>query len=307
MCLYIGNKKGHIAKHDIICYKRLNKTSRGDYLTPCRDWPVKLNSTLVPEQKQPEFEDCGYKWSINGGVIHAYLDPRGGDGKCIFKAIIPKGTRFWIQEDMCQVAAEKLELTSEQLEEDSIKFDYSVFIEYAADVRLKDGTRASMSESILADDVEGIYAYDEQCIAPKFLRTKFSNDKLYGYPDKEKVSFDKFEQAKKHLGGKRLSEILEKNCSSSELYALDFCRDNGGYLPSEGELIKAFENLESINITMKILGLDPFPYAWYWSSSIYNSEGVWGVGSDGYWGYWGCLDYGWGAYYVVPFLSSFEN
>jgi hypothetical protein len=159
----------------------------------------------------------------------------------------------------------------------------------------------------LADDVEGIYAYNEQCIAPKFLRTKFSNDKLYGYPDKEKVSFDNFEEARKPLGGKRLSEILEKNCSSSELYALDFCRDNGGYLPSEGELIKALENLESINITMKILGLDPFPYAWYWSSSIHNSEEVWRVGSGGYWDDCRYTRYDWYDDYVIPFLSSFEN
>ena len=100
---------------------------------------------------------------------------------------------------------------------------------------------------------------------------------------------------------------MEKNCSSSELYALDFCRDNGGYLPSEGELIKALENLESINITMKILGLDPFPYAWYWSSSIHNSEGVWGVGSDGGWYGWGYAACSWGGGYVIPFLSSFEN
>ena len=90
--------------------------------------------------------------------------------------------------------------------------------------------------------------------------------------------------------------------------ALKFCREQGGYLPSEGELVKAMENLEAINITRRALGLKAIPYDWVWSSSVKNDEGVWVVGSGGLW-HSGC--WGWGFYYclhaVVPFLGSLEN
>lgn len=310
MCLYIGKKEGHIAKHDIVVYKKLNKRGDDKYITPCQGWPVKLGTTLVPDEKRPSISECGFKYSLSGGAIHAYLDPKTGDGGHTFKAIIPKGTKFWIQEDMNQVAARELKLTSEEVDPRGIEFDYTTFLEYGcADVRLKGGKRFSMTEDVDSTEVEGIYAYGDQCIAREISEyTKFSERRLERYPSEKFAYFGSLDEAMAHMGGKELSKILEESCSDSNLLALKFCREQGGYLPSEGELVKAMENLEAINITRRALGLKAIPYDWVWSSSVKNDEYVWVVRGGGNWDSFCWYWYFYCCYrIVVPFLGSLEN
>ena len=87
MCLYIGNKKGHIAVNDIVCFKELI-LKNGEYITPWQETKVTLGEYLIPDSS-PKISELGFKYKIGGGVIHAYLDlPRLGYGSTIFKAII---------------------------------------------------------------------------------------------------------------------------------------------------------------------------------------------------------------------------
>ena len=110
MCLYIGKNSSFSAKSDIIVYKELKQIGKNDYVTPCQDFPVKLDNLLIPEGIATE-KPCGFKYRIEEGTIHAYTSSNGNDLK--FKAIIKKGTKFWIQDDLTEVAAEKLYITSE--------------------------------------------------------------------------------------------------------------------------------------------------------------------------------------------------
>lgn len=110
MCLFIGKNSSFIAKSDIIVYKALKKTNNRRYVTPNQGYPVKLDSMLLPEEVATE-KPYGFKYCIGEGAIHAYSSSDGKDSR--FKAIIKKGTKFWIQDDLEQVAAEKLYITSE--------------------------------------------------------------------------------------------------------------------------------------------------------------------------------------------------
>ena len=69
------------------------------------------------------------------------------------------------------------------------------------------------------------------------------------------------------------------------------------------------QKLLEINITrVLVLGLDPIPLGWFWSSTIRNKCSVWDCRSDGsdwYWGDWGNYFYRGG--FVCLFLSSHEE
>ena len=140
MCLYIGKNSIFIAKSDIIVYKELKQIGKNDYVTPCQDFPVKLDNLLIPEGIATE-KPCGFKYRIEEGTIHAYTSSNGNDLK--FKAIIKKGTKFWIQDDLTEVAAEKLYITSELAGKEET--DLSEYIkEFGVDVYLKDGRRCKI-------------------------------------------------------------------------------------------------------------------------------------------------------------------
>ena len=70
MCLYIGKNSSFIAKSDIIVYKELKRIGKDDYVTPCQDFPVKLDNLLIPEGIATE-KPCGFKYRIEEGTIHA--------------------------------------------------------------------------------------------------------------------------------------------------------------------------------------------------------------------------------------------
>jgi len=309
MCLYIGNKNGHVLKKDFVCFKRLNKEGTR-YVTPSQGWEVKLDTLLIPDESEPQISECGYKYQVNGGAIHAYIDAHGqssDDSSMLIKAIIPAGTRFWLQDDLTEVAAEKLQLTSEVIDPKNAISDLSELIETSgADIFLEDGTR----HKLLAGDydkskVKGIFAYEDKVMLTEiFLEgTKFSENPLTGAPSGRQ--FSNYPDAEKDMKGEEGCTSLEKQFK--DLYAIELCRKVGGYLPSLGELEKAFTNLEEINLSRKYLGLDLIPYGWFWTSSLQDESTIWCCSSSGNdWGYgWGHWD--WGRGYVVSFLRSLEN
>lgn len=302
MCLYIGRKEGHIAKNDIICYKELIEVSKGVYETPCQNWPVTLDTMLVPEGKAKPSE-LGFKYEISSGAIHAYLGTNGEQNSNYFEARIPAGTRYWIQDDLKEIAAEKLYLTSKRVPSGKpvTTPNWQELYQYGNDVILSDGSIHSLlAGDYNLSDVRGIRAYDEH-----FMALPISKEPMqFSITALDKFGTEDWEKAKKDSNGKKNSDELEKKFGLDKLSALKFARDNGGYLPAEEQLMKAFLELEGINLTRQFLGLDLIPYAWFWSSTVRNSDSVWGCGSDGDawdWGYWGNYRY---TELVCLFLSS---
>ena len=298
MCLYIGKNSSFIAKSDIIVYKELKQIGKNDYITPCQDFPVKLDNLLIPEGIATE-KPCGFKYRIEEGTIHAYTFSNGNDLE--FKAIIKKGTKFWIQDDLTEVAAEKLYITSELAGNEET--DLSEYIkEFGVDVYLKDGRRCKITDSFDKKDVIGVYGYDNQVIALESIRLPLSDD--YPLPGHPKV-IDDLSEAKKDLDGYGNTKQLKS--LGIKLDALDYCEKLGKdwYIPSSGELKKVFKNQLRINITLQYLGMPQIDFRWFWSSTLESSKCAWCCCSFGSGWYYNdfCYDHVNYYNYVLPFLE----
>ena len=300
MCLIVSGKGNKfIAKKDIIVYKQLGESFCG-YVTPCQDFPVKLNSEIVPKGKI-ELRSYGSKQCLDRGAIHAYaIIPVPG---IYFKAIIKKGTKFWIQDDLTQIAAEKLYLTDkEAFYEHSKPTDFSDYLKEGVDVYLKDGRRCKITDSFDKKDVIGVYGYDNQVIALESIRLPLSDD--YPLPGHPKV-IDDLSEAKKDLDGYGNTKQLKSLGIKSD--ALDYCEKLGKdwYIPSLGQVKLVAENMLRINFTLKHLGKDILPFSWFWSSTLESFKCAWDCCSIG--GSWYGYDCSYGRVcfcgYVLPFLE----
>lgn len=118
MCLYTEQIEPYIAKEDIIVYKVLKKVGN-KYFTYFQDYPVELNSLLTPEPIKGDvvIEDEPYYY-IEGGMIHSYVDSKFSEfnslkSQFLVKAIIKKGTKFYIGLSEKEIASESLYITDE--------------------------------------------------------------------------------------------------------------------------------------------------------------------------------------------------
>ena len=298
MCLYIGKNSSFIAKSDIIVYKVLNKTSDGRYVTPSQGYPVKLDNMLKPEGIASE-KPYGFKYCIEEGAIHAYTSSNGKDSK--FRAIIKKGTKFWIQDDLEQIAAEELYITSEVAGKEETNF--SDYLEEGVDVYLKDGRRCKLTDTFNKNDVLGIYGYDNQIVATKYEELQLSKEyPLPGHPNVIRSC----SMAKEDMDGYGNTKQLKSLGINSE--ALDYCERLGRdwYIPAFGQIKKIADNLLRINFTLKYLGKEPLPLGWFWSSTLRAKEYAWSCYSYGR-DYWYCDGFDYDRvddrYCVLPFLE----
>lgn len=303
MCLYIGSKSEFIAKHDITVYKQLEPSGKDNWITPCEYWPVKLETTLIPEGKA-NLNKCGFKFKIDRGAIHAYTKAPNDTGE-FFKATIPSGTKFWIQDDLSQVAAEKLYLTSIHPEPNE-ETDFSEYFYLGVDVHTKSGLRKNVSELKPSDEVIGVYAYENKVISKEIFGGLALSHSILNERPKGGTVTNNRDRALKDRKGVSNCKALEK--LGGNFPALKKCRSLGKdwYLPSEGELKKAFENLLFINFTLKKLRLSPIPFVGFWSSTLYDRKRDWGCYSNGFWNAWyfDCILYN---SYVLPFLEVLSN
>ena len=300
MCLYIGSKSKFVAEHDITVYKKLI-APRGRWVTPNRKWPIEFNKVLIPKGVAREKEH-GYKYIIEEGAIHAYTFSPDSKKDCeeFFIAKIPAGTRFWLQDDLKQIAAEKMIITTEHPEPRK-RMDLSNYYHFGVDVYLKDGSRAKNDESFSVSEVIGLFAFNNRVISTKIEKEVISNDFLVD-PENKYPYIGNLEKPKKDMNGYKNTKSLEKY--SKDHPAIDICKKLGEdwYIPALGELIKAFSNLLCINLTLRKLNLPTIDYEWFWSSTMKGKEYAWYCGSNGgfcqgYYLYVDCRGY------VLPFLE----
>jgi hypothetical protein len=308
MCLVVSNKNNmFIAKKDIIVYKQLEESYDG-FVTPRQNFPVKLNSEIIPKGKI-ELRSFGSKQCLDRGAIHAYTII--SDSEIYFEAIIKKGTKFWIQDDLTQIAAEKLYLTDKRVSTEDYKpTDFSDYLEEGVDVYLKDGRRCKLTDSFDKKDVLGIYGYDNQVIALEYKCLTLSEEELPNEISKnnfiETNNSDVINKLEKDLDGYGNTKQLKSLGIKSE--ALDYCEGlrKDWYIPASGELKKLFKNQLRINITLQYLGKPILDFTWFWSSTLEPTKYAWRCYSDGYGNWYGDgFDYGYvhDRYYVLPFLE----
>lgn len=301
MCLYIGSKSKFVAKHDIIVYKKLSKASEGRWVTPNREWPIEFNKLLIPEDVARE-KEYGYKYIIEEGAIHAYTSSPESKEYCdeFFIAKIPKGTTFWLQDDLREVVAEKMIITTEHPEPGE-RIDLSDYYHLGVDVYLKGGKRARNDESFSVSEVIGLFAFDNRVISTKVEEEILSTNALVD-PKNKYPYIDDFVKAKKDMNGYTNTKSLEKHLKDHP--SIDICKKLGEdwYIPSLEELRGALSNLLCINLTLRKLNLPIIEYRWFWSSSVKTKEYAWGCSSSGDYGRDYYIHFGYRCC-VLPFLE----
>lgn len=271
MSLIIGKNNSFIAEEDLIVYKQLKKISKNKYVTPVLDYPVFLNNYLVPEDFLFE-RPHGFKNKITKGAIHAYTYSEYNPKYPYFRAIIKKGTQFWIQDDLEEVAAESLYITDELSGYEET--DLSEYIKnYGVDVLLKNGKRCKLNDSFKRGHVLGIYGYGNQVIGLKHKRLQLSETyPLVG----SRKTYDDYSEANSDLNGYEHTNLLRALYFKSE--ALDFCNNIGEnwYIPSLGQLTMMSKNLLRINFALRYLRKEKIQlYEHFWSSSLVSPKYAW--------------------------------
>lgn len=338
MCLYIGKKLPLVAKKNIVVYKYVDEYS-GKYVTPYQYTPVTLNETLVAKTKRA---DCLCKnlekYSIGEGAIHACLSTkREKMGDVILKAIIKKGTTFYVQDAFHEIAAKELYITDEEIDCDIDSPDLievaKLYIETArkkkensngngifiGDFCLSDKTYVSPLSDFNKEDAIGIVAFFDNegnpvvmSLEEAFLPwiTEYSIKSRACSNIKDEIADDL--DGKKHTYGIVASENYNPNKFKAVAYCANYqtkgTEKGDWYLGSIGECIRVAENMGIINESLLFKGIgDSIGFSWMWSSSekiqcdhLY----IWSCSlSDG-----GCDDsyYGNGICCVRP-LSVFVN
>ena len=332
MCLYIGNKKPLVAKKDIVVYKYV-ESSDGNYKTPFHAFPVKVNALMVAEGGSGDIakENCE-KYSIHGGAIHACTFSNDSDfeGNTCLKAIIKKGTEFWVQDDFKQVAARSLYITDEVVTDKQntniIKFCKMIIDEAPinkdgikiGDVLLADKTYASPLGNFDKSKVIGYVAYfNPQDNSPIHVGINteylpFVKDRHHNSSCHSNITYDKAEND--FDGYKHTYDIANADDYNADLFkAINYCINyvtkgtNKGdwHLGATGEMIAMAKNLIFINTAIMLVGIgETLNLKWSWTSSqYYDGQYIysWYITlDDGSSGMRGCRDY---KHQVLPFLA----
>ncbi len=295
MCLYIGNKDGFITKKEIKVYKVLIKHGN-EYVTPSQRYLAEIGKELIPANLEPSIDNCGYKYALNGGAIHAYLDPNQALGSYsgevfVFEATIPEGTRVWIQDDLNQVAASRIFITKNRIgratEELFLESAKPLIDQFACDeVRLKNGQTVPFSTARHnPGDVVGIK------VGKYMVSTEFTAGVKFAEGENGLVcrtAINDWDKAKKDMSGEKNTKGLIQNNPKVKSEILDLAKKVGGYIPAMGELTEVFKDLAKLNLTRVALGLERIPFAWFWTSTMRDSTSVWRLNSGGryYWGWY---------------------
>ncbi len=129
MCLVSPTKIPYVAPDDLFCYKVLNEVN-GNLVTPFREFPIELNKLYTTHDvSQAESSELG------AGFLHAYTSPsymykcRACYTRCrntkpaMYLAVIPKGTKFFVNNDCSELCATALKVLKKVVDiEDDMPF-----------------------------------------------------------------------------------------------------------------------------------------------------------------------------------------
>lgn len=311
MCLTTKNLKPFIAKEDIKVFKILIKTD-GKYSTPYHKVKVKLGTTMKPEEEVNFTEgNCGEKKCglyIEGGFIHAVLDASKyvdyPDDKVAIEAYIPKGTEFYIDDNLNEICTKELRLTENEYpvlsglpdsEQKELIKGY-IIDEYVSRENVSIGWFCTSDKKFIhpydvnennKNNIIGIVCGESnnewQVMSLKqssqqWAKTRYSNSV------KELVQCTDVESALTDMDGKHNTEVIIKDERYEDgfLPAAKWCleyktkgtKKGDWYLPSCGELWhNMLRNIFILNAVMKYssVGVELYTCDYYWSSTEYSS------------------------------------
>lgn len=324
MCMYSTRQHPLVAKQDIVCVKYLKKTTGGELRTPFQAVPVPIGKPFTPSREDVEFDRGSMTYSLSGGVIHAMTQVVDWNDARPYKAIIPKGTEYWVDVRGRAIAAKKMIISDEPID-----------IQQPDESLLKDIMSNVPSEGELS--VGDYYIKDKGFISPFEVTEDIIPQiagVIVGFKDKEPLiwsgevardlpmdtewnsKFDKYvsEPEKDFDGEKHLEAFLEnyKKFDKNRFRAYAACiayKPEVGkwYIPALGEKNIMIENLMFVHAAAWISKSNIFlPTGYYWTSSEYGAGDCWDVyvGYDDAGRDW---DYRGDRYHVCFFLASTNN
>ena len=300
MCLYIRDKKPRVAKRDIVVLKYLWKENE-QFCSPWQDTPVTIGEVLVASPSEPNITPCttdnfGREISaVFGGAIHARLfedDNYTDYSNYCAKAIIPKGTKYWVDSFGMEIAAEKMLITKEAGNDDILDDSFAREILESApevngirigDYQMTDDTFVHPRKSIAKTKVRGIvcgfYKNGKLIICALEMFSEVwdcqGNSKIGKYVDPQ--------VAMKLFNGKKVTrKYIQKGYKDKFRFGafercINYRKDKGEewFFGALGENMTMLDNAIYLNAAHKITGLGfilNVNYL-YWSCSEGSSNG----------------------------------
>lgn len=295
MCLYIGYKKPFVAKKDITVYKYVIKKWR-KYYTAFLAYPVNTNEVMKDDKNGEVVLNSYNKYCIEGGAIHACTTTfdNGFDDNICLKAIIRKGTEFYIQDDLKQVAAKELYITDEEVT-DKRSTDLTEYLEDAIKNTKSGNDDVNVGYYLLSNGnfvnpfeykegtIIGVVAFFDKNGNPISIGVNFKKLPWLKRPFNNKISSDiSYDDRVEDMDGMRhTKDILNsKDYDPNNFAAVEYCRNystegtkpGDWYMPAIGECAKIAQNMLIINMSLSKAGLATFDLSYLWSSS---ERGVW--------------------------------
>ncbi len=260
MCLYAKDSKPRVATKDIKVYKHVKyvDVSYRTAITPHQETTFELDKEFIPKAKVAKGTT-----TFKSGVIHACLWPDADRGTCL-EAYIPKGTNYWIGIDGCTVCAEKLFVTSNEVEGPAC-MDVDLAREILADVPTVEGVTIG---EFTSDDyiVVGFYQNGKPMIADianmiqsVAIDREYDSkiDEYYSYNEAAK-DFNGISHCAKHPKSERYEAFNAVSRLSPK-----------HYIPACGEMRTLLSNIIYIaaSCALKNIPISISMEGWYWTSS----------------------------------------
>jgi hypothetical protein len=330
MCLYIRDKQPRVAKRDIVVLKYLRQVGKR-YESPWQGTPVTLGKLMVARPDTPyisyECKDLYDKeiFSMGGGVIHAKLSESDDYSNYCAKAIIPKGTKYWIDPFGTEIAAMQMLITEEKGTNESV--DIWLFKEILKSAPEKNGIRVGdyqmiddsfvhPTKRIAKTKVRGIVCGFYEDGSPIICALEMFRE-VWDTDCSSKIGeHTSWKKAMKLFNGREVTAQYKKQIKGKDkerFGAFERCinyrkdKKEDWYFGSLGETMTMLDNAGYLNAAHNItgLGFNINTDYWYWSCSEYDSWRSWGCGLRS--GRVGC---GW--FYrdytrsIVPFYASIQ-
>lgn len=329
MCMYTRNTVPTIAHQDIPVLKYLDQ--KGDrFETPYQNTPVEFGKKMVaqPEATTNWNQSCGDHYgrpiySIGAGVIHARMVPTENIAVHCKKAIIPKGTEFWMDPFGNDIAAKAMIITDESVDTDNWVIP-DVLIQlilksaperngiHVGDYQLTDDSFVSPSKDLPKAKVRGQvcgFYKDGNPIICGLERLEATWDKDCRKLGKQ---YSSYEEAWQTFNGREVTAEYRKQYADDKGFeAFHVCSsyregcDEDWFFGAFGEVVAMLDNSLYLNAARAVTGLGYYITNdhWYWSCSERDGLSSFCCGL-----YCGMVRRVWGYKYcrcsVVPFFAS---
>lgn len=329
MCLYLREKQPQVAKEDIIVLKYVYLHKKG-IISPFQRSIIPVNEVMTAYPEKENIEFCSTDllgnniYSLGGGAIHAKLIKEEFPECEGRKAIIPAGTKYWVNLRGDEIAARSMIVTDINWNKGDNKVSESLFeeiLENAPEVNgirigdylLENGDYTRPRKGLSEDKVVGIVAgfHDGEPLIAALTFFVGAYDRRYNSKFGEYYNSNK--DAIKVFNGRIITKGYKEGNRDSRFEAFEACinyrkdKDEEWYFGAAGEVATMIDNCIYLNAAHQITGLGFIIWdEWYHSCSEYGYTCSWdctsGVGDVNC--CWRYKDY---KDRIVPFLAYKNN